>query len=240
MPWYCWGFIFVYEAAQIGHFCWSDINLLQYSCWYTKHKTHNTQHTTTIMSHPIPSTTHPEALSSPSIATANLASDLGAATPYDYELMQGSRCRACTHLCQFPCLGRWYTSSKNREKVKALTLDGCQIDRKIQQPTKTQHQHMRQCRAYRGGVECVWGHCPIIWGTDWWDKNKMNINHPKAWGNHQTARTRNNQLLKLRGSKEGVYWRDGVTRGEHVGDCGSIVFGGRTKGGRQKTKKKIL
>lgn len=126
------------------------------------------------------------------------------------------------------------------EKVKALTLDGCQIDRKIQQPTKTQHQHMRQCRAYRGGVECVWGHCPIIWGTDWWDKNKMNINHPKAWGNHRTARTRNNQLLKLRGSKEGVYWRDGVTRGEHVGDCGSIVFGGRTKGGRQKTKKKIL
>ena len=125
MPWYFCGFIFVYEAAQIGHFCWSDINLLQY-CWYTKHKTHNTQHTTTIMSHPIPSTAHPEALSSPSIATANLASDLGAATPYDYELIQGSRGRACTHLCQFPCLGRWYTSSKNREKVKALTLDGCQ------------------------------------------------------------------------------------------------------------------
>ena len=35
---------------------------------------------------------------------------------------------------------------------------------------------------------------PIVWGSDWRDKNKMNLNHAEALGSRRTTRARNNQL----------------------------------------------
>jgi hypothetical protein len=35
---------------------------------------------------------------------------------------------------------------------------------------------------------------PIVWGGDWRDKNKKNINHAEASGSRRTTMVRNNQL----------------------------------------------
>ena len=35
---------------------------------------------------------------------------------------------------------------------------------------------------------------PIVWGSDWRDKNKMNLIHAEALGSCRTTRARNNQL----------------------------------------------
>ena len=62
---------------------------------------------------------------------------------------------------------------------------------------------------------------PIVWGGDWRDKNKMNINHAKASGSRRTKRVRNNQL-KICFNAEEEYGQD-VRPGRSA--CFFIAFG---------------
>ena len=119
--WVVWRCIFVYECAKIGHFGWSDIDILQCRYrWSSKwhHKKDNNQPKWSIAILP------PSGFAlSLSMVTSVMDLDLGAAAPYGSEAFTGRlvHSRHC-RFCQLEQRNR--TDKKNREIRRALALVG--------------------------------------------------------------------------------------------------------------------